>query len=190
VAQINDKEDEKIYAYYSLGKGETDLKKTRIRFPYYVISWEDNNTQSLQKLKDEYSCFKDENSSIFSKYPNMKNIYYGIKIFRTTFRWVKGEHHMTLYGNIIEYSSIRHEIPFKIEGIEGDILDFKNAIIEQSQIIKEVNDDSINEAPFYSKKESSVGNSEIENYDIIQKDNKYYLSSNNRIIEIFKEVDL
>lgn len=124
----------KEYAYISLGNGERGMIKTTLAFPYYIDSWAGYNTISFQKAKEQYLVFKEENKKTLSEYPNIKSGCMGLRIKRTIHEWEGKKRLLVLYGEIIAYPALKHSIPFVLKGIEGETLDYSNAMIEPAPL--------------------------------------------------------
>ena len=167
----------KIYTYFDLGNGENIKAKTDLLFPYYIENWMGMETVSFKNARDMYNKFKEDNRRILSDYPYITNLCMGIRICRISYHWEKGKHVMSLFGEIISYPAIGFIVPFKLEGIEGESLDFSNIVIEQSLVSNRVESEKEEATLCYelSDDERLIGKSSSGNCFITTKDKKLFM---------------
>lgn len=167
----------KTYTYFDLGNGENVKAKTELILPYYIESWMGIESVSFGLAKDMMIKFKKENRKILSEYPNITNLCMGLRISRVSYRWEKGKHLMSLFGEVITYPAISHIVPFKLEGIEGESLDFCSASIEQNPITrdeKQKNEDC-STAYELNNDEEMIARSPAGQLILTREDNKLFL---------------
>lgn len=175
-----DYSDKKEYLYVSLGNGENEkfMKKTKLVFPYYIENWKGENTNSFQSAKNQYEEFKKENKEFLSTYSNIKSMCIGVRINQTLYEWERHSHLITLYGELIAYPALKHAIPFKLKGGEGEILDFSDATIEPAppclDCVEKKSEDGEPECEL-NKGEKLFGKSSSGNLLITKEDIKLYL---------------
>ena len=169
------------------------MNKTKLFFPCYIENWKGENTKSFQRTRDLYNKFKEENKGLLSDNSYIKNMCIGVRINRTLYEWEKRSHMITLYGEIVAYPALTHAIPFKLKGTEGEMLDYKDATIEQMPIIQNNTEEVVAETVYeLNTGEKEVGKSSSGNLIITKEDSKLFLrniSENSREVILSNSFD-
>lgn len=188
-----DYSEKKEYSYFGLGNGENNMNKTKLIFPYYIENWKGEDTKSLQRTRDSYNKFKEENKGLLSDNSNIKSMCIGVRINRSLYEWENHSHMITLYGEIVAYPALTHAIPFKLKGIEGEMLDYKDATIEQMPVIQNDTEKVVTETVYeLNTGEKELGKSSSGNLIITKEDSKLFLrniSENSREVILSNSFD-
>ena len=188
-----DYSEKKEYGYFWLGNGENNMNKTKLIFPCYIENWKGENTKSFQRIRDLYNKFKEENKGLMSDNSYIKSMCIGVRINRTLYEWENHSHMFTLYGEIVAYPALTHAISFKLRGIEGEMLDYKDATIEQMPIIQNNTEVVVADTDYeLNTGEKELGKSSSGNLIITKEDSKLFLrniSENRREVILSNSFD-
>lgn len=123
---------QKIYSYIWLGNGENEkrMRRTKLILPYYIESWRGNTTKSFLQAKQNRDTLimKCRESNVTPA--DVHVICLGLKISNVLGRYEGKKRVLEMHGEIISYPTTDFTIPFMVEGIDGDSVDFANHIIE------------------------------------------------------------
>lgn len=171
-----DNSEKKEYSYFWLGNGENFMNKTKLVFPYYIENWKGENTKSFQRTRVLYNKFKEENKGLLSVNSYIKSMCIGVRINRSLYEWENHSRMITLYGEIVAYPALKHAIPFKLKGIEGEMLDYKDATIEQMPMIQNDTETIVAETVYeLNTGEKELGKSSSGNLIITKEESKLFL---------------
>jgi len=166
--------DRKTYHYYCLENEKKEITKTIFTLPYYVESW--NGKKSFRGAEDLYTEFKEKYSSVFSDFPNVKSLVFGIKVLQEEHITIDGKSNIVLSGEIISYPPLKYKVPFILQGTEGSSIHFRNASIERVIIpSKNEKEESIKKKHNLNTGEKMLGESPSGNLLITQHKNMIYL---------------
>ena len=170
----NDYIKEKIYNYFDLGNGETNITKTDIVFPYYIDYWKGYKTAYFQRAKEEYLQFCNSHDDLW-KHNQVNHICFGINVNRIAFNWKNNKRIMSLFGEIISYPTLSFKIPFKINSDSDSKISFKDFIIDMDND-EAMNTDAVKETQECSlnKGEQIKGKSKSGNLFVTREDNKLF----------------
>ena len=173
-----DYSNKKVYSYFSLGNGEktNSMSETKIISPYFIASWEGEETPHFSKTKEDYTKFKEECGPIGSSYHNLHTMCLGINITGTGGHWNAGRYIIKIHGEIMSYPAMRITIPFFVEGNRGETIDIMDYSFEIPQKQKgEKSSEAPNVSFALEKEERKIGESKSGNLIITQSEGYIYL---------------
>lgn len=129
---LSDCPKQKIYSYIWLGNGENEnrIVKTKLIFPYYIESWVGNATRNFLQVKSDCDDFIKKSRESNLAYNNVHVMCFGLKIVKVHYQYECKKRMMEIHGEIVSYPTTDLTIPFTVKGLNGNIVDFAEHIIE------------------------------------------------------------
>ena len=167
----------KKYYYFSLGNGENSMKKTELKLPYYIEKWIGETTPHFIKVKEDYGKFSEAHKKYIASFPNISTLCFGIRVTKEMYRWETGTHFIKLHGEIITYPASKYSIPFYLEGVEGECIDFANYILDDATKDKQTANAEVITPEYVElpNEEKVIGKSQSDKLIITQTDKSLYL---------------
>ena len=163
----------KEYELFYLGNGESNISSTTITFPYYIESWIGHSFNRLSIVKKELDDFKNKiiNNRAF---PNISYHVFCINIKNVVYNKETHEHPIKLYGEVLSYPKTGVNVPFCLEGQEGNRIDFRNHSIELEMEEQQKGKEDKSEPVQLLEGESLIGESPSGNLTVSILKNRIY----------------